>query len=62
MKIEVHKLNSSNLSAGEEPVAALFSLADLIIGPILAFAAALMPTRLKRSHGEQIENKTSVKS
>lgn len=43
-------------------VAALFSWAGLIIGPILAFAAALMPTRIKRSHREKIGSETSVKS
>jgi hypothetical protein len=41
-------------------VAALFSWAGLIIGPILAFAAALMPTTFKRLHKEQIDKKTSV--
>jgi hypothetical protein len=42
-------------------VAALFIWAGLIVGPILAFGAALMPTKIKRSQREQI-NKTSVNS
>jgi hypothetical protein len=42
-------------------VAALFIWAGLIVGPILAIIAALMPTKLKRS-SEQTTNKTSVNS
>jgi ABC-type molybdate transport system permease subunit len=43
-------------------VAALFSWAGLIVGPILAFAAAFMPTRLKRTQSRQIDNKTAPNS
>jgi hypothetical protein len=37
--------------------AALFSWAGLIVGPILAFAAALMPTKLKRSPRQRAQNR-----
>jgi uncharacterized membrane protein YuzA (DUF378 family) len=41
-------------------VAALFSWAGLIM--VFGFAAALMPTRIKRYHRERIDNNTSAKS
>jgi hypothetical protein len=38
-------------------IAALFSWAGLIVGPILAFAAALMPTKLKSSPRQRAQNR-----